>query len=536
MENLWKKDESKATLDYVDIFAIVKSSFKNRFDEWDQYLHDLELIAQRRYDKSNEISMKLLAEGHDRLLELNYHGALEKYNQSLRFAEIGTESEKVAYEYRAECFVKLESHTKALFDIELALKLKPSIRSQMKLQTLRAKCQKILISTPAGPDAYLPKLTFPADKDFPCIADILEIHENKEFGRHVVATSDIEVGNVVMVNSIFAFGTVSDTQTCCSVCNKMEKNFIACASCPNAMFCGGPCSNRTAIHRFECKSIFHALGDASLKLPIQTLLMAIEMFPQINDLINFVEKCIADKCFPKSARDATARYGIFLKLLQYFDEEQIYFAYQVYTAILSIPKVNVLFDTNRKKLFLMHLTLHHLTVIPQNSFRQERYNVGWIKTDYIYDVLSLINHSCAPNLFNHSNSHGTAYCMTVRPIKKGEQLYINYLGNEAENPKEQRQTALDTWSFKCKCVRCEPKHVVDITAAREYNELRLKMKSDSGFGFIRLHCHKENCEAENFACGNRKKLKNECKIFLQKFAHSIWSPEISFVTHCFALH
>lgn len=163
--------------------------------------------------------------------------------------------------------------------------------------------------------------------------------------------------------------------------------------CVSAVFCSGSCSEDRAIHQLECRSLFHVIGDTTLKLPIQTILMAIQMFRSIDDLMDFVERVRKVNRIPSSTRDSESRYALFLNLSPFLDEERIYPAYQAYTSLMTIPQVKRLLDTERKRRFLMHLTLHHLTVIPQNSFRHERFHRDWILTDYIYDVLSLINHS-----------------------------------------------------------------------------------------------------------------------------------------------
>lgn len=191
------------------------------------------------------------------------------------------------------------------------------------------------------------------------------------------------------------------------------------------MFCCGSCSERKNIHQLECCSVVHMIRDTTLKLSIHTVLMAIEMFVSVEKLMKFVERTLNEPNVPKLAKDSMSRYGIFLKLTQ--SNEHIYPCYQVYTTLMAIPNVKNIFNTEQKQRFLMHLTLHHIAVIPKNSFQHERFNRDWIRSDYIYDIMSLINHSCIPNVFNYSTSDEIGHCITVKPIKKDEQIFINYV-------------------------------------------------------------------------------------------------------------
>lgn len=319
-------------------------------------------------------------------------------------------------------------YTKAFTDIQWALKFPHTGRTLLQLQTQQAECLKKLCSVEFS-NCFIPKVNYTTNKDFPCLANgnVLEIRVNEEFGRHIVAKCDIGVGKVIMVSEIFASAAVSDRLTCCHICNKIEQNFVACTECSNVLYCRGSCASRMGIHRLECGSMFHVI-DASLKLPVQTLLMAIDMFPSIDHLMRFVEHTIEKgkekNDVPKAANNAKSKYGLFLTLTLRHSSELIYLAYQVYTTLLTLPRVRRMINTGHKMLFLAHLTLHHVAIIARNSFQHQKQDIGTIKTNYIYDVLSLINHSCSPNLFNVSKPDDITYCITVKPILAGEQVIL----------------------------------------------------------------------------------------------------------------
>lgn len=447
---------------------------------------------------------------------------------------MGTENECMAYANRSKCFMQMEKYTNALIDIELALKfnLSGKVRLHLRLQSQRFECLNQMKLSPSS-GKMVPKLSYRADKNVRCMADVLEIAENEEFGRHVVAKVDIDVDKVVLVSDIFASATISDTLTCCSYCNKIEQNLIACAKCPNAMFCIDLCNDRNDVHLLECGSIFQLITDTQMKLPVQTILMAIAMFPTVKSLMDFVGKCVENNELPKKVNDLKSRYALFLKLSQNKSNTHLYSAYSVYTTLMNIQQVKILFDTEKKRKFLMHLTIHHLTIIVINQFRHERKNTGEhkMRTDYVYDVLSLMNHSCSPNLFNNSTPDDIGYCVTVRPIWKGEQVFINYLGNDTRMSRHERQEKLQfSWNFDCKCERCKSDQTFESDA------MKADMEKDKSYQYVSSTCQRVHCKEINSACGKRQHLKNECVKFLNKFGHLIWSRELQIVTNCFSLH
>lgn len=70
-------------------------------------------------------------------------------------------------------------------------------------------------------------------------------------------------------------------------------------------------------------------------------------------------------------------------------------------------------------------------------------------------MLSLVNHSCNPNVVRHSYKDAVVlHC--IEPIKAGEQVYDNYGYHYALHPLRDRQVHLCLqYYFKCKCEACQ---------------------------------------------------------------------------------
>ncbi|XP_031623772.1 uncharacterized protein LOC116341058 [Contarinia nasturtii] len=524
MEYLWKKE---ANGDYIDFFAKVRDA--SMFGIWDNLLtENIQWLSDcEQFRKNNQTSLDYFDIGYRKYVVGNFSGALMSYNQSLCFAIPGSVNESLAYGNRSKCFIKMKLYREALTDIRLASRFQHSKRVSRRLNSQRIECEKQLMLGLQIVNGT-PKLDYPSDCNFSGMANVLEIRNNNEFGRHIVAKCNIDAGKVILVNDVFASATTTASQLYCRNCNRTEQNLVPCPNCTHTMFCCG----QKSIHQLECCTIFHVIGDTTLKLSIETILMAIDMFPSIKELKKYIEKVLKENHVPKMAKDPMSRYGLFLKLTQSFEFERIYSSYQAYTTLMALPKVNRLFNSKEMQTFLMHLTLHHHSIIPKNSFHHERFNRDWIWTDYIYDVMSLINHSCVPNVFNFSTSNEIGHCVTVKSIQEGEQIFINYLGNECKKSKDSRRKALKMWGFDCKCVRCEAPRRPSLRS----NDDNKKIIVDPSFKYIMENCQKSYCRESNCDFGIRPKLKRECVQILQRFGHLVLTPEINFVRHCFTLH
>lgn len=80
-----------------------------------------------------------------------------------------------------------------------------------------------------------------------------------------------------------------------------------------------------------------------------------------------------------------------------------------------------------------------LVVIAHNLSENHTQDVGTIKTRYIYDVLSLINHSCSPNLWNI-----WWWIEIENETIETFQLFINYLGSSESIIENESQAYLSS--------------------------------------------------------------------------------------------
>lgn len=209
MDYLWKKENNQKA-SYIDLFEKFKFKYENEFASWNFFLHDTVDIfnTQHQFEKSNKKSIEFLEQGHQKFKVENWSGAMESYNQSLCFAEVGSEYESLAYAGRSACFFHMEFYGKAMNDIEMSLKndeIQRNTTMMQRLENRRGECIK-KIRYGMQLEKPIPKLSFTADERYPCMANVLEIRENDEFGRYIVAKCDIDVGKTVMVSRVYASG------------------------------------------------------------------------------------------------------------------------------------------------------------------------------------------------------------------------------------------------------------------------------------------------------------------------------------------
>lgn len=526
MLNLWARNHSQSCNHYINLFASISS--EEWADEiWTKYSNNL---LENRSLKDNQYSTELRLNGNTKFRACEWSAAMNLYNKSLCFAEINSENCSLAYAKRSECFIEMKFYKKALIDIELACRANIPKRFHAKLEECKQKCQqKLLASCQTLRHVSHPiRLCSEAHEQYPCIANVLELKRNQEFGRHIVARQDIATGQTVLIETDFvsvkcvddamADGNADRMESVCDTCFQSKMNFIACDQCPDAVFCSFDCFTKNSTHKWVCGTIFTELHH-KIQFQIQAILVACNTFPNVDELMEFIEFVRAEDAekMPKSLLDAKSKYHFFLKLQKSkkFHSENIWQAKKIYENLAMLPKVNALFDSIEKRSFLMHLILHHLLVIRTNGIIS---GDPWSVMS-VFNVLSMLNHSCAPNLY-HPRLGKQQYCVTIRPIRKGQQLFISYLSPNDWSTMEQRQQKLNySWGFECICERCctQPSHD-DLSITIQ------QIQTDPLYQFILANYGNTDKEYE---------LLEYCLKFLNKYGHLQWSKQIFAITGTF---
>lgn len=514
---LWKKESNG---DFTDLLA--DKSKISGYDEWNRKLkaanwknHFLNEFIEPR--KSNVTSERYRTEGNmfyksHRLME-----AMELYTQSLCFAEPGTTNVSLAYANRAACFFELKMYDKCLVDIDLAAKA--SYPYMENLMARKERCLKAKTSADQ-PLEFHPKLSFEPNEQFPCMANVLDVQQNAEFGRYIVAKCDIDVGQTVLVEESFVSVAMCNDRIQCNTCLQTMNNFIPCTNCTDMMFCDEKCRQQNDIHRQFCDENINRM-PSTVKYIAKSVLIAIIAFPDVNELMNLVSDILSKrgKEKPPAANDLQSKYKLFLNLQpDKLDVLKLGLIYKVYTALMDISMVEKMFDSLQSKRFLMHLIGEHLLIISNNAYGG--LDMSTATASSITLVLSLFNHACAPNVFNSTTGYAEV-CITMRPIKKGEQVFTKYLCGD-RTTRLRQEILLKQWGFICKCDKCHP-HCSAVDRAR--------MKSDPRYRQL-----ESNLSLASYGMCDFKTFTPKCVEFLQTYGHLPWCEEIDvalkFYTKC----
>lgn len=522
---LWQKDENDLYINFCrDVFD--ERTFENA---------NLLLGFQLAPTKSNRYAITCRKTGNVFFATTQWYDAIRSYNISLCFAENDSESNigSLAYGNRAACFLHLKMYDKCLADIQLAIESNYPEELLPKLEKRRAVCLEQIAKNEQR-TIWAPELSFEADANFHSMVNILQIQRNAEFGRHITAKSDIGVGKVVLMERAFV-PSLGEKYERCDTCWKSNVNLIPCTNCTSALFCPGQCE-QSPHHIIPCGMRIaddDTVNDQQMQL-VRSILIAINEFSSTGALINFVEAAIRSdpKTIPSSLSNTKAKYRAFLKLS--FDRKttventfptQVCF---VYKTLMNHRAVRPKFPSKKYRRFLMHLIGHHLCILQSNTggllySPQSPYNVTQSMCENLSILVNYMNHSCAPNIslisFNEFN-----VCITLRPIKGGDQLFISYFRNDViKHNTVSRQTYLrDICEFECKCERC-----VTSTMPIELE----KMTTDLCYQYVRKNGNKMKCS--KVESGDLKMMLEKCIEFLDKFGHTTWSSELDFVVKCY---
>lgn len=227
MDYLWKKETVGSKSMYCDIFSNIQ--------EPNETVHNRECTKSIYFGKDDERSNLLRMHGNNLFRLKDWTGAMEFYNQSLYYAKCGSENEALAYSNRSSCFFKLNMFDSASIDIELAKQSSLPKHLLPKLEQRKQECENKIEKYGKTVFVFetmckLPTLSYEASTNFPCMANVLEIKRNEEFGRHLVATRDIPAKKTILIEEDFIVAAI-ESECSCYTCLVKKQNFIACPDC-----------------------------------------------------------------------------------------------------------------------------------------------------------------------------------------------------------------------------------------------------------------------------------------------------------------
>lgn len=455
---LWKKEKIKGQMIYVKIFDTGISAL---YSSCNQFMTEiLSNVHETSTAKDNTLSDAVLQNAVLMKAHSGHSADTEKIldlvNKAICYAEVGSGKLAGAYGFRAQCFFQLKQYASTLADIELAKKHNYPTQKRSSLETLKNDCLKLLSTEGRKKSALAqPKLSFPADAKVPCFAEGLEVRQSKKYGKHIVTTRALEIGQTVIIEEAYCIrADNSQNYSQCANCFERKANLIPCKNCAAVMFCSQNCYDvgHKKFHAIECrKRGVHTNWEAARRIVLQTVISAIKSFPNIKNMMEVVENFRNRKANNERnyySDPAIRAYMQFFALGQSVEHTPIMQDFQfddytktIHSAIATNPEFITMFGSLEESRFLAHLILHHFYVVDANGFDALSLLHGTYLTELgtdvenlsgftyahgIYTNSSQLNHSCQPNIariFIGNKLIGKV----IRPIKRGEQLFVSYL-------------------------------------------------------------------------------------------------------------
>ncbi|XP_055306303.1 uncharacterized protein LOC129570640 [Sitodiplosis mosellana] len=374
------------------------------------------------------------------------------YNRSICHAKSGTIQMPIGYAKRAQCFFNLGMYEKCRTDLMLAEKTGMPQQLMPQLEKHKESCRYMIQRTEPMIEVE-PTLSFEADPLFPEMANVLQIDFNEMYGRHITAKEAIGVGQIVLIERGFVSTTTEYYEKCC-ICLTGDTNLTPCPRCTKAMLCKR-CVGRK-YHKIECElqSTTNTDGNTWLPKVVRSILSAIAIFSNVDELMSFVEAAtsIDYPTIPDAIPDLKSKYRAFLQLVTkpMLKNELIPTALALKTAFLN-HDIGRFFGSMKHQRFLSHLILHHIEVI--RKFGTKTHDDGESGcVEITAPIASYLNHECAPNAakFLLGNS---VIVVAMRPIEKGQQLLVSYC-DVLKSDKERQNILLLKHGFQCMCERC----------------------------------------------------------------------------------
>nr|ABK56990.1 hypothetical protein GIP_L1_00040 [Glyptapanteles indiensis] len=507
-----KTDQERVTftlnllIDYNITFS-VKSEVKNVFQSRD----------------FNAKATKLLINNP---LNCDFDIIIELYTKSIAYAP-GSRELSLAYANRSATLFKARLYEDCLCDCERALKLNYPDKWKAKLFARKARCLSYLAGVDGSSDPkvaealeqvrlWLPKMdgkdsgvklvektlnslhlmsqseaafvkldderhlpSIIVDNEEICGAtSALAVEFSEQYGKHVRATRDIKVGEVLSVNEGYATVLMLDkTYTHCAHCLKQTWSAIPCNFCIYAVFCGEDCRREAwkGYHEVECRVTGPMVAMEMNHMALMALRLLVSVVKQagdlqaLKDLLTGIDSLTGKGLAVVIDSLDGSKYASVYTLARNTERRSVP---DLFGRSLNAAYITYLLATESSMLgeqlkggltevsshpwatFAGGLIMRHLQIIPSNVTEDNLDQLPIDRAAALMPLYSLFNHSCNPMVDRRSFGKKIAM-IAISPIKKGEQIFDNYGQHYAITLKaKRRQKLLQQYHFTCSCQAC----------------------------------------------------------------------------------
>ena len=393
------------------------------------------------------------------------------------------------YDRRGKCFLKEGKTKDAENAFEAVLKrLDSSKLSQDEKSTWKRNTEKLIKDCknpkkgkPGSKSGPLPVLPGKANAKLQGASGSLKVvYINELEGRSLVATKNIAIGDVLVVESPYAAVSFHEMEhDHCHHCVRRTIAPVGCQQCANVRYCSTTCRDASweRYHHIECGlfDLLHSQAVGHLgHLAFRTAIIA-----GYETLRKQAKQDQAPVTKTENGTDEDEVYGsnysTVCNLITHPDKDitENVIRNTVLAAILSKMLQGTAFfkdqnlntdEMNNALVDLTAMILNHIQIVHCNSHEISEMMVKAHEFTTaetrdcglaVYGVSSLFNHSCNPNVeFYYHGS--TVVAKAVRDIPSGEEALVSYGPVFYIEPRESRHKRL--WQlgfFKCGCEACK---------------------------------------------------------------------------------
>ncbi|XP_033215639.1 SET and MYND domain-containing protein 4-like isoform X2 [Belonocnema kinseyi] len=397
-------------------------------------LPKLPFIDKPLVRKSEKDSIEFYKKGEKMLGLGKKNEALKNYSEALRMVPRTSKRVSDYYAARSMAFQKLKMYHESLNDIQRALKL-PITEEKKTILLKRLSIIEFLLSSGTLENQKIKKtpheevnLSYGENKEVIGVSNAISLEYNNFYGRHFIATRDIKIGDVLMVQSPYMYisnrehGKDIDGKTWfCDNCLNSTMAPVPCDNCTYYLYCSFECRSEAfeKYHKTECKVLNEeVLFGPQSSMFLRLLIVATNHGENFQEVYNLMKKIQTSK----DRRTAGFKDGK-----------------------LDGGNVNAILNL-----------LSHNDKIPRSGLIRRNNFMDAIALG-MYPVFNLLNHSCQSNVISYDNKKRQKILRACREIKKGEQIFVAYCGFALVKmtTEERRKCLMETKYFKCQCEACE---------------------------------------------------------------------------------
>ncbi|KAG8042031.1 hypothetical protein G9C98_000022 [Cotesia typhae] len=437
------------------------------------------LKYQLKCGKKAAIKIK---EGNNYYLTQGDNGlALVSYTEGIAYAPLNSKELAKGYANRSAITCEIGLHEDSLKDIERALDIGYSDDLKAKLYVRRArnllslnenmrpeveeaisearrwaslmtypqkkKIENILknimdvVEKPDLPDDHLSFTTPSNNSKILRASDAIAIKYNDKFGRHIVATRNIDAGETAFVHESYAAVIVpKHFYRFCWYCLKKVFSGIACHQCVNVIYCDENCRDAAwkEHHHIECPVITSMVLENMKETEFLALRIFVKAFKEMGSIKNLQDHI--DKL--NSITDPINKLltdGVF--------DDTKYASVFGLTSDTSFVWSSPTYTYHLKSIFIVY----YLAVTSNNILDKKITDFKDLAND---EQALFIGSFCDFNMCHYMSGNKIALNAVIM-IKKGEQLSIDYGAYFQLKPTLERRSFLKArYNFSCNCVAC----------------------------------------------------------------------------------